>query len=39
VFEGADHAFFNESGQRYNPTAAADAYRQVLAWFGTHLKS
>jgi carboxymethylenebutenolidase len=34
---GAGHAFFNDTGQRYNPTAAADAYRRLLAWFGTHL--
>jgi carboxymethylenebutenolidase len=34
---GATHAFFNDTGQRYNPTAAADAYRRLLAWFGTHL--
>ena len=34
---GANHAFFNDTGQRYNPTAAADAYRRLLAWFGTHL--
>ena len=34
---GADHAFFNDTGQRYNPTAATDAYRRLLAWFGTHL--
>jgi carboxymethylenebutenolidase len=34
---GADHAFFNDTSARYNPTAAADAYQRVLAWFGTHL--
>jgi carboxymethylenebutenolidase len=34
---GANHAFFNDTGQRYDPTAAADAYRRMLAWFGTHL--
>ena len=34
---GADHAFFNDTGARYNATAAADAYKRVLAWFGTHL--
>jgi carboxymethylenebutenolidase len=34
---GADHAFFNDTGPRYNPAAAADAYRRTLAWFGAHL--
>ena len=34
---GADHAFFNDTGARYNPTAAADAYQRVLSWFGTHM--
>ncbi len=34
---GAGHAFFNDTGARYNPAAATDAYRRLLAWFGTHL--
>jgi carboxymethylenebutenolidase len=34
---GADHAFFNDTGARYNATAAADAYKRVLDWFGAHL--
>jgi carboxymethylenebutenolidase len=34
---GADHAFFNDTGARYNATAAADAYQRVLDWFGAHL--
>jgi carboxymethylenebutenolidase len=33
TFPGADHAFFNETGPRYNATAAAEAYRSVLSWF------
>jgi carboxymethylenebutenolidase len=33
TFPGADHAFFNDTGARYNPTAAAEAYRRLLAWF------
>jgi len=37
TFEGADHAFFNDTGQRYNAQAASDAYRELLDWFGTHL--
>lgn len=34
---GADHAFFNDTGPRFNPAAAADAYQRVLAWFDIHL--
>ena len=37
VFEGADHAFFNDTGQRYNAEAASESYRELLDWFGTHL--
>lgn len=33
----ADHAFFNDTGQRYNATAAAEAWRRVLDWYGTYL--
>lgn len=37
VEEGADHAFFNDTGERYDPTAAADAWQRVQDWFGDHL--
>ncbi|MGW4845172.1 dienelactone hydrolase family protein [Nocardia brasiliensis] len=33
----ADHAFFNDTGQRYAPGAATEAWRRVLDWYGTHL--
>ncbi|MGW4719772.1 dienelactone hydrolase family protein [Nocardia sp. NPDC004260] len=33
----ADHAFFNDTGQRYNATAATEAWRRVLNWYGTYL--
>ncbi len=33
----ADHAFFNDTGPRYNPVAAADAWRRVLNWLGRYL--
>lgn len=36
TFPGADHAFFNDTGPRYDPAAAAEAYRMVLEWFGQH---
>ncbi|MEX0789153.1 MAG: dienelactone hydrolase family protein, partial [Actinomycetota bacterium] len=37
VYEGADHAFFNDTGQRYNAAAAAEVYQELLDWFGEHL--
>jgi carboxymethylenebutenolidase len=33
----ADHAFFNDTGPRYNAAAAADAWGRVLDWFGRYL--
>jgi PAS domain S-box-containing protein len=33
VFTEADHAFFNDTGARFNPAAMAEAYRRVLDWF------
>ena len=29
VEQGADHAFFNDTGERYDPTAAADAWQKT----------
>ena len=37
VFDGVDHAFFNDTGPRYNADAAGQAYQQMLDWFGQHL--
>ncbi len=37
VFPGVDHAFFNDTGPRYDATQAAAAYSAVLDWFGRHL--
>jgi carboxymethylenebutenolidase len=37
VFDGADHAFFNDTGARYNAEAARAAYQAVLDWFAVHL--
>lgn len=37
TYPGADHAFFNDTGPRYNATAAGEAYAALLAWFGRHL--
>jgi carboxymethylenebutenolidase len=33
TFSTADHAFFNDTGARFQPAAAAEAYRQVLDWY------
>jgi carboxymethylenebutenolidase len=35
---GVDHAFFNDTGPRYNAAAAAEVYRRVLDWFAQHLR-
>src|SRR5262245_4170241 len=37
TFTVADHAFFNDTGARYNVAAAAEAYRRVLDWFDRFL--
>ena len=37
VFDGVDHAFFNDTGPRYDADAAAQAYQAMLDWFGQHL--
>ncbi|MFD1538662.1 dienelactone hydrolase family protein [Nonomuraea guangzhouensis] len=37
TFPGVNHAFFNDTGPRYNAQAAAQAYQRVLDWFGEHL--
>jgi carboxymethylenebutenolidase len=33
TFAEADHAFFNDTGPRFNPPAAAEAWRRTLNWF------
>jgi carboxymethylenebutenolidase len=37
TFAGAGHAFFNDTGPRYNAAAAQQAYQEVLDWYGQHL--
>jgi carboxymethylenebutenolidase len=37
VVPGVDHAFFNDTGQRYSADAAAEVYQAMLAWFAQHL--
>lgn len=38
IYPNADHAFHNDTGQRYNPQAARDAWRRTLEWFGRYVK-
>jgi carboxymethylenebutenolidase len=38
IYEGADHAFHNDTGARYNPQAAKDAWEQTLSWFEKYLR-
>jgi carboxymethylenebutenolidase len=39
IYPGVDHAFFNdENAGAYDKTAAADAWRRVLAFFRQHVK-
>jgi carboxymethylenebutenolidase len=37
VYPGTDHAFHNDTGSRYNPEAATDAWSRTLAWFEEYL--
>jgi carboxymethylenebutenolidase len=37
VYDEADHAFANPSGTRYQPEAAADAWRRTLEFLAEHL--
>ncbi|TMI76819.1 MAG: dienelactone hydrolase family protein [Bacillati bacterium ANGP1] len=38
VYPGANHAFFNDTGDRYHETSAHDAWRRTVAWFERYLK-
>jgi carboxymethylenebutenolidase len=33
TFAESDHAFFNDTGARFDPHAAAEAWRRTLNWF------
>jgi carboxymethylenebutenolidase len=37
IYEGANHAFFDDTGGQYNAAAAKDAWARTLAWFGRRL--
>jgi carboxymethylenebutenolidase len=38
IYEGAEHAFFNDTGNRYDAEAAKDAWTRTLAFLKKHLK-
>ena len=39
IYQGADHAFHNDTGSRYNPEAAKDAWERMLAWFEQYVRN
>ena len=39
LYQGADHAFHNDTGGRYNPEAARDAWDKTLAWFEQYVRN
>ena len=34
-----DHAFHNDTGSRYDPNAARDAWEKTLAWFEQYVRN
>jgi carboxymethylenebutenolidase len=39
IYEGANHAFANPSGTRYNAKAAEDAWQKTITFLNKHLKN
>lgn len=39
VYENTNHAFHNDTGARYDPAAACDAWSKTLAFFDRHLNA
>ena len=37
IYDEAGHAFFDDTRERYVPSAAIDAWSRTLAWFHTYL--
>lgn len=37
IYPDTDHAFHNDTGSRYNPEAARDAWARTLDWFGRYV--
>ena len=38
IYPGADHAFHNDTGPRYKPDAARDAWSRTLGWFERYVR-
>jgi carboxymethylenebutenolidase len=38
IYPETEHAFFNDTGPRYKPEAAKDAWIRTLNWFAKHLE-
>jgi len=38
IFPDTDHGFHNDTGSRYDPAAATDAWLRTLAWFDRYLR-
>lgn len=39
IYDGANHAFHNDTGRNYNPEVAKDAWAKTLAWFEQYVKA
>lgn len=39
IYPNADHAFHNDTGSRYNPEAARDAWERTLGWFEQYVRN
>lgn len=39
IYEGAQHAFFNDTRASYDPEAAADAWEKTLEWFRMYMNA
>ena len=39
IYPNADHAFHNDTGPRYNPEAAKDAWERTVAWFEKYVRN
>lgn len=37
IYPNAKHSFFNDQGQNYDPSASADAWARIMAYFGERL--
>ncbi|MCB0009978.1 MAG: dienelactone hydrolase family protein, partial [Anaerolineales bacterium] len=37
IYPGVNHAFHNDTGNRYVEAQATQAWQDTLAWFGTYL--